>query len=480
MPRIYDPARSCLPVRDWPAADQILWADALGDGDDETRTCAAKWRPTTAQTNREGYGRWVNHLTRTGVDLQTAAAERVTPAQVRLYAGELRGQDLAPQSVCNRISQLFCVMSVLAPDQEWGWLQRRANRLALIAEDQHEPKPLTMLTGDILDKALKALKQVERDGLKPGLLPAIEDGDLDYRASSLTWFNDKMPDVIHLVPITARDGKDGQYSFARYLQARRIGTEDSIQKATPELRESIIGLRQQGWITMDAFEAAVKATKRKAFEAIYAPFDEAFEQFKALEKAVDEKFANASPGLTTAKEAFEEMRRLMAPILKKKREEEPDTVAGEPAADANSAGTAKSMTGFWTAGMPSDQSGSWQQAEALVQSGNIDQGLQQMASLAAQETSGRARFLRKLMLVDVCRSAGRERLARTVLEELNQQILDYKLEQWESSALVGAVWSRLYRFYKISEASSEQDQARALYNQLCRLDPWQAYIDCED
>ena len=331
-----------------------------------------------------------------------------------------------------------------------------------------------------LRDCLRLMKELLYRFWDHGLLPAIEDGDLDYRASSLTWFNDKMPDVIHLVPITARDGKDGQYSFARYLQARRIGTEDSIQKATPELRESIIGLRQQGWITMDAFEAAVKATKRKAFEAIYAPFDEAFEQFKALEKAVDEKFANASPGLTTAKEAFEEMRRLMAPILKKKREEEPDTVAGEPAADANSAGTAKSMTGFWTAGMPSDQSGSWQQAEALVQSGNIDQGLQQMASLAAQETSGRARFLRKLMLVDVCRSAGRERLARTVLEELNQQILDYKLEQWESSALVGAVWSRLYRFYKISEASSEQDQARALYNQLCRLDPWQAYIDCED
>ena len=174
MPRIYDPTRSCLHVRDWPAADQVLWADALGDGDDETRTCAAKWRPTTAQTNQEGYGRWVNHLTRTGVDLQTAAAERVTPAQVRLYAGELRGQDLAPQSVCNRISQLFCVMSVLAPDQEWGWLQRRANRLALIAEDQHEPKPLTMLTGDILDRALKAVRQVERDGLKPGMLPAIE------------------------------------------------------------------------------------------------------------------------------------------------------------------------------------------------------------------------------------------------------------------------------------------------------------------
>jgi type VI secretion system protein ImpA len=312
-----------------------------------------------------------------------------------------------------------------------------------------------------------------------GLFPVVEAGDLDYRASSLTWLNDRMPDVMHLVPITARDGKDENYSFARYLQARRIGTEDSAQRASAELRETIAGLRQQGWITMDAFDAAIKATKRKAFESLYAPFDEAYEYFKALELVVDEKFAQAAPSLTSAKEAFEEMKRLLAPVLKKKQAEEPDGVA----ADANANGSAEAQTaivGFWTAGMPSDQSGSWQEAEALVRSGSIDQGLQRMAALAAQETSGRARFMRKLMLVDVCKNAGRERLARTVLEELNQQITDYKLNQWESSALVGAVWSRLYGLYKKSEMSSEQELAASLYSQLCRLDPWQAYVDCED
>jgi hypothetical protein len=230
---------------------------------------------------------------------------------------------------------------------------------------------------------------------------------------------------------------------------------------------------------MDAFEAAVRATKRKAFEAIYTPFDESFENFKVLDRVVDEKFAEASPGLSAAKEAFEEMRRLLAPILKKKREEEPDMAPNEHPA-GNSSQSETSVAGFWTAGMPSDQSGSWQEAEALVRSGNVDQGLQRMASLAALETSGRGRFLRKLMLVDVCRNSGRVRLARTVLEELNAQIGEYKLDQWESTALVGAVWSRLYRLYKKSEMSSEQDQAVVLYNQLCRLDPWQAYIDCED
>ncbi len=330
-----------------------------------------------------------------------------------------------------------------------------------------------------LRDCLRLMKELLYRYWELGLLPAVESGDLDYRASSLTWLDDRMPEVLRTVPITSRDGKEENFSFSRYLQARRIGTEDSIQRVSPEVRETISGLRQQGWITMDVFEAAMRATKRKAFEAIYQPFEEAYEQFQALDKVVDEKFGQAAPGLSNAKESFEEMRRLLGPTLKKKREEEPDKPPDEAGADGVTQSTS-TMVGFWTAGMPSDQSGSWQQAEALIRSGSVDQGLQQMAALAAQETSGRARFLRKLMLVDICSGAGRERLARTVLEELNQQIADYKLDLWESTALVGAVWSRLYRLYKRSEMAGEQELATALYNRLCRLDPWQAYINCED
>ncbi len=127
-----------------------------------------------------------------------------------------------------------------------------------------------------------------------------------------------------------------------------------------------------------------------------------------------------------------------------------------------------------------DGSSGWEEAEAQIRSGEIDQGLAQMAALAAQETSGRGRFMRKLVLSDVCVTTGRNRMARTLLEELNEQIQEYKLERWESSGLVGAVWSRLYKLYRKSEKSSDQDTASALYGQLCRLDPWQAYISCQD
>jgi type VI secretion system protein ImpA len=311
-----------------------------------------------------------------------------------------------------------------------------------------------------------------------GLYPLIEAGDLDYRASALSWFNDRMPETMKQVNITAR-GSGDNYTFARYLQAQKLGSEETIQRMSGRDRETAASLRKQGWITVDAFNAALRATKRKAFEPIYQSFDEAERQLQALRQVVEEKFAGQStPSFRQAREAFEEMRLLLENTVKVKRQEEPDEApeakAPEQAAQPNT------MTGLWTAGMPADTSGDWQHAEAMIRAGNTDQGLQSMAAMAARETTGRARFLRKLMLVDVCRNTGRMRLAQAILEELRGLITEYKLDQWESSALAGAVWSRLYRIYKGSEDGADKQKADELYILLSKLDPWQAYLDCED
>jgi type VI secretion system ImpA family protein len=309
-----------------------------------------------------------------------------------------------------------------------------------------------------------------------GLYPLIEAGDLDYRASSLSWFNDRMPEVFRLVPITARDQGEN-YNFSRYLQAQKLGTEETVQRMSGSDREAAAGLRKQGWITVDAFNAALRATKRKAFEPIYLAFDEAEQQLKSLRQVVEERFsASAAPSFFEARTAFEEMRLLLEDTVKVKRQEEPESAEAQDSFPDQP----KTMAGFWTAGMPADTSGEWQHAEAVIRAGNTDQGLQRMAALAAQESSGRARFTRKLMLVDVCRNTGRLRLAQAILEELKDQIIQYKLDQWESSALVGAVWSRLYRIYQHSDDGAEKEKAGQLYTQLSKLDPWQAYLDCED
>ena len=102
-----------------------------------------------------------------------------------------------------------------------------------------------------------------------------------------------------------------------------------------------------------------------------------------------------------------------------------------------------------------------------------------MIRLAAAETSGRDRFQRKLLLAEVCLASKRERLARSILEELAEQIDKLQLEAWESSELISGVWTRLYRLYKQGDDSSDHDRAAKLYERLCRLDPWQA-LSCNE
>lgn len=316
-----------------------------------------------------------------------------------------------------------------------------------------------------LRDCLRLTREILTRFWEQGLFPLIEDGDLDYRSGPLAWFNERMADAIKLIPVTSRGDKGENYSFSRFLQAQQIGTEDGISRLPGERRETVMGLRQQGWITIDTFAAAVKATPRRAFEAICQPFEEARQQFLALERTVEEKFGSAAPSFRDALTTLDDMQMLLEDALNKKREEEPGPLMDEQRADEGAAKPTRTKFNLWMSDLP-PESRPWKQAEELIQSGQIDQGLQQMAALAARETSGRARFLRKLTLADVCRDTGRERLARTILEELNRQITEYKLEHWESTALVGSVWSRLYRLYKKSEMSSEQDQAVDLYNQL--------------
>jgi hypothetical protein len=82
-----------------------------------------------------------------------------------------------------------------------------------------------------------------------------------------------------------------------------------------------------------------------------------------------------------------------------------------------------------------------------------------------------------LLLAEVCLASGRERLAQSILEQLAQHIDDYKLENWESSDLIGSVWGRLYELYRSRDGQS--DKTKTLYERLCRLDPWQA-LQCEE
>jgi type VI secretion system protein ImpA len=311
-----------------------------------------------------------------------------------------------------------------------------------------------------------------------GLYPLITDGDVDSRCGPLGWLNEKMAEVVRQIPITGRGDGGENYSFSYYQETRR----------------------PQGQLSAEQFNAAVHSTPRARYETMLEDFQQACEELKELERVMEEKVCNSFigqngqnyktpeeaqraaadivPPIVESKAVLEEIKVVLDSILRKKRQEEPDRTGATAAGGEGSESGPGQVAAFSfvpvTAGEIASN-GSWQNAENLVRAGHIDKGLAEMTRLAAVEPNGRARFHRKLLLAEICLSTRREKLAKAILEELAEQIDKFQLEAWESPALIGAVWSRLYRCYKNEQAgTADAERAAKLFERLCRLDPWQA------
>ncbi len=338
-----------------------------------------------------------------------------------------------------------------------------------------------------LRDGLRLVRELLTQYWDQGLFPAIEDGPED-RSGPLEWLNEKLGDSIRDLPITAKDGPNtpGNYSFLDLLEARRVGSEASTKTADGEYddarKKAYDTAVKSGRLTLDQFDRAVNDCKRADAEALSALVAEVTQEYTALDKAVDDKFGAVAPSLATFRTTLRDIAAEVARIAEKKKGEEPDAIAPAtaPAGVTESDKTSTTATQLvirmplspnTTTSVPAP-SPRWEDAEQMIRSGQVDDGLAEMSRLAAAESSGRDRFRRKLLLAEVCLRSGRERLARSILEQLAEQIDKNQLEQWESSELIADVWTRLFEVYRSSE--SDKDKARTLYDRLCRLDPWQA------
>ncbi|HEY7388198.1 MAG TPA: type VI secretion system protein TssA [Bryobacteraceae bacterium] len=316
-----------------------------------------------------------------------------------------------------------------------------------------------------------------------GLYPSMEDGPED-RAGPFEWLNNKLVDAITALPITARADGEPDYSFNDLVDARRVGSEAGWRKADGEIDETKKKAYEaavaQGRLTLDQFEAAIKATPRASYEEFSTQFDETLQEFKQLEKIVDEKFGDAAPDLSACRAAFSDIRIEVERILKKKHDQEPARAplanpAGHGALDLDNPLTVRFPLSLpETSAAAGTIGSSWEEAQMLVRSGQVDKGLARMVQLSLKETTGRARFERRLLLAEACLASRRPRLARSILEELAEQIDKFQLESWESSEMISSVWTRLYQVYKQGDDSDDREKAAKLYARLCRLDPWQA------
>jgi len=107
-----------------------------------------------------------------------------------------------------------------------------------------------------------------------------------------------------------------------------------------------------------------------------------------------------------------------------------------------------------------------------ARAGRTDEAVELMAQDIVLQSSGRARFQRKLQLAQICMCGGQEALALPILEELAGVIDAHRLENWEASDAMAQVLVQLLRCRE--KTGSDADARQKLFARICRLDPVQA------
>jgi type VI secretion system protein ImpA len=107
-----------------------------------------------------------------------------------------------------------------------------------------------------------------------------------------------------------------------------------------------------------------------------------------------------------------------------------------------------------------------------ARSGRAQEAIEILANEAAQESSGRGRFRRRVQLAQICLGAGRAELAAPILQDLSGEIERRNLEEWEQADMLSHPLALLFRCLAKLDASAEERQK--LYARICRLDPIQA------
>jgi type VI secretion system protein ImpA len=107
-------------------------------------------------------------------------------------------------------------------------------------------------------------------------------------------------------------------------------------------------------------------------------------------------------------------------------------------------------------------------ARDLIRRGHFPQAIQLLMRDAAQQPSGRARFLRRLQIAQLCVGSGQGKVAQPVLEELVKEMEERRLEEWEDNEMLSPPLSLLLQCL---DSTGNTTLREALFSRLCRIDP---------
>jgi type VI secretion system protein ImpA len=165
------------------------------------------------------------------------------------------------------------------------------------------------------------------------LFPEMDEGDLEARANAIDLLNRPFfLAALQKIPITGNP-VGVNYGYLEYKDSTRFDIPDALENLPIEERERFLALKQtaetEGKITGMQWRAVKAAANRAFYEELYSLLGMCWEDCKALDALMDEKFQRQTPGLSDFKKTLEAIRSAVETIVKEKRILEPDPVAME-------------------------------------------------------------------------------------------------------------------------------------------------------
>ena len=278
-----------------------------------------------------------------------------------------------------------------------------------------------------------------------------EDSDpLEHRRALLEWLDDRLPDIVKSAPLT---GPPSFFGVVHYEVTQKTGAE----------KQALI---DEGWPTLERFQAALQATAPARLDAVLAHILAADAELAALQASVDRHFnqagaAGAGPlKFVNLRRTFDTARWLVERVVKKNAPETaPPTGEGAPP-PAHSTGAADSN---------GDQL--WAEALTLTRDSKVD-GLRLVQTHLSGATSGRDTFLRQLQLAELSLEAGVYSLAFPVFDDLVRIVDNRKLDEWEDKALIVRVLRGLAKSAGLHKSLNPAAAAREseMVDRIARLD----------
>ncbi len=158
------------------------------------------------------------------------------------------------------------------------------------------------------------------------LYPEIDEGDMEARGNALAWMDRQMALALKETPITNVPGQS--YNFIQYEDSKKFDIPENFDMLGSDEQEKYNILKRQAEtehrVMGDMWRKSYNTTRRAFYEDTILTLNECWESYQELDRIMDEKFGNQTPGLGEIRKTLDDIKTAVERFVKEKRIQEPD------------------------------------------------------------------------------------------------------------------------------------------------------------